>query len=521
MSLITQGGYYIWQIVNGSNTYTSENICGGTLNEGVYSECSIGNVTARQLNLKLWNVDIDPYEPIVLSYKESTSNTWVAKGTYLIDSVSTSPYSEYTEVTAFDAILKSEVVYMKEGTWTSTTASALVSEIATTMGISVESATAAYLTANNITIDQAPSIGANGTTCRQILQTIGALLGGNFTTNDANDLIFRPLFGRLSTKSSSPGYNINYYPTNYVTVGNEVVTFDKSDAEPIVGIEFQANGGESFRYPSGLTDAQWEALEGRILYCNLPFMASQDAVDRVGAIYVASTGAAYGIDYIPYTANTAYFSPDIVIGRGLLIKDTVVDLSNRTLNIDALASSDLSAETSRQAESFYPYVSPQVREARQKADENYAAISVNTESITAEVRRATTEEGNLSSEMTSVRQTAEEFSVWHTTSAQTEMDEAAQAAVDDYANTVEAYMRYSSGTLELGQTGSNFKAKLSNTRLAFTGADGQDAAWITNNQLNINEAVIQNDIQLPAKSGTGKWVQQVASNNHFQIRWIG
>ena len=512
---------YTWSFTNGENTYTSANIVSGTLNQAMFTECSIGNVTGKQLNLKLWNVDLDTTSPIVLSVSDGSSTS--SMGTYFIDKYTTSPYSDYSEVTAFDAILKTEAVYMKEGTWDdSITAEALVEDIAEKIGVGVVAVGKKYIQNLGITMDQVPNIGENGTTCRQILQTIAALAGGSFYINMSNSLDFAPLFVSLMLQNPRTGtIAVNYYDDGNFTGRDDVIGFDHGDPEYIVGIEFQANGGQSFRYPSNLTDEQWEALEGRILYNNLPFMASQAAVDRVGALYVDGQSKPTGIPYIPYTANTFYIAPNSIFGYGVKIKDTLVQITNRTINIDALAACDLSAETSRQAESYYPYISPQVREARQKAEENYAAIMVNTESITAEVRRATTEEGNLSSEMTSVRQTAEEFSVWHTTSAQTEMDDAAQAAVDDYANTVETYMRYSGGTLELGQTGSNFKAKLSNTRLAFTGADGQDAAWITNNQLNINEAVIQNDIQLPAKSGTGKWVQQVASNNHFQIRWIG
>lgn len=96
----------------------------------------------------------------------------------------------------------------------------------------------------------------------------------------------------------------------------------------------------------------------------------------------------------------------------------------------------------------------------------------------------------------------------------------AEAEVNDYENAVREYMNYngSTGVLTLGDTGSQFKAMLENTRLAFTGADGSVVAWISNNQLYINEAVINTDLQLPGSSG--KWLQQVR-NDHFQIRWVG
>lgn len=514
---------YEWRFVNGSNTYGPANIVSGSLTEGLFTEVSFGNVIAKQLNLKLWNVTIDPSSPIVLSYKAPNSSSWTAKGTYLIDTVSTSPYSEYAEVTAFDAILKAEAIYMKEGTWEATSASSLVADIASIIGVSVDFATTRYLVLNPLTIDQAPNIGENGTTCRQILSVIGALYGGNFFIDNVNNLKFAPLFATIMPHPTQlQTVVVTKYTESPTVVGNEVVNFDKSDAEMIFGIEFQANGGESFRYPSGLTDEQWEALDGRILYNNLPFMASQEAVNRVGAKYIDSQlGDFYGIPYVPYKADTVYAAPNLVLGSGMQIKDTVVEITNRTTNIDALASCDLSAETSRKAESYYPYLAPQVREARQKAAENYSAITLLPTQIMSEVYTKGETDERISTQVT---QSATEITTEFTREIGDAVGEANQYT-DQQTQVVRSYItEFDDGTnvgIELGRSDSPFKARLTNEQLSFTGKDGRDAAWINNNQLNINEAVIQTDTQFPAKSGSGKWVQQVASNNHFQIRWIG
>lgn len=511
MSLITQGGYYEWKVANGANEYTAQNIVGGTLTESLFSECSFGNVTAKQLNLKLWNVTIDPSSPIVLSYKASNSSTWVAKGTYLVDTVSTSPYSEYTEVTAFDAILKAEAIYMKEGTWEATSASSLVVDIASIIGVSVDFATARYLALNPLTIDQAPNIGENGTTCRQILSVIGALYGGNFFIDSVNNLKFAPLFATIMPHPTQQQMVVtNIYTNSPTSVGNEVVKFDKSDAEMIAGIEFQANGGESFRYPSGLTDEQWEALDGRILYNNLPFMASQEAVNRVGVKYIDSQlGDFYGIPYVPYKADTVYAAPNLVLGGGMQIKDTVVEITNRTINIDALASCDLSAETSRKAESYYPYLAPQVREARQKVAENYAAITILPTQIMSEVYTKGETDERISSQ---VSQSASELTVSFNEGLANAVGEA-NAYTQEQTEGIRTYFSFSSNGLTIGKDDSPFKANLTNTKLGFTGADGTEAAWISNNQLYINEAVINTDLKM------GRWVQQV-KDGHFQIRYI-
>lgn len=507
---------YEWRFTNGSNTYGSANIVSGSLTDGLFSEVSFGNVIAKQLNLKLWNVTIDTSSPIVLEYKESNSSTWVAKGTYLIDTVSTSPYNEYAEVTAFDAILKSEVIFMKDGDWTAALAEDLVDEIASILGVEVNAGGRKYIESLNITIDQAPNIGENGTTCRQILSTIGALCGGNFFITDSNKLMFKPLFASLVILTNNRLLLSWYSDTIPTGERNNVVNFDKSDAEYIVGIEFQANGGQSFRYPSGLTDEQWEALDGRILYNNLPFMASQEAVNRVGALYVDGQSNPAGIPYIPYTAGTLYIAPNVELGTATQIKGTVVQVTNRTIDISPLASCDLSAETSRQAESYYPYISPQVREARQKAEENYAAITVLPTQIMSEVYTKGETDQRISSQ---VSQTANALTISFDEKLDTAVGEA-NAYTQEQTEGLRTYFTFGSNGLTIGKSDSPFKTQLSNTELAFTGESGEKAAWINANQLNIQEAVIPatGDIQL--KGSSGKWVQQVR-NDHFQIRWVG
>ena len=139
-SFILQGGHYEWFFDNGDNTYGKAHILGGTITDGVYTNGSIGNTIARQLNLKLWNVSLDTSEPIVLYVDAVAADGTIstrAKGTYYIDTIATSPYSDYCEVTAFDAMLKSEVVYLKEGEWTATTDLALITQISTDIGVNI------------------------------------------------------------------------------------------------------------------------------------------------------------------------------------------------------------------------------------------------------------------------------------------------------------------------------------------------------------------------------------------------
>lgn len=85
---------------------------------------------------------------------------------------------------------------------------------------------------------------------------------------------------------------------------------------------------------------------------------------------------------------------------------------------------------------------------------------------------------------------------------------------DGTAAYVNQYMRYENGALILGEAGSQFRAELTNTDLSFTGADGTKAAWISNNDLHINRAVIEETLTV------GQWVQQEEADGSFSIIYV-
>lgn len=97
----------------------------------------------------------------------------------------------------------------------------------------------------------------------------------------------------------------------------------------------------------------------------------------------------------------------------------------------------------------------------------------------------------------------------------------AQGLVDAYGDGVRKYLEYVDGVLRLGENSSQFKALLSNTRLVFTGADGKECAWISNNQLYINESVLNGPmyIRKNAQSSTG-WRVFVDSNDMLIFRHV-
>lgn len=737
-SFILQGGHYEWHISNSGNAYGKAHILGGSLTDGLYADVTIGNTIARQLNLRLWNVELDVTQPLYLyvdSVAADGSRVTHNKGVYYIDTVSTSPYSEYSEITAFDSMLKAEVVYLKEGTWTSTTDTALVTEISTDIGVNIEADTAALFTSSSVIIDQAPSIGENGTTSRQILGVIAALRGGNFFINDAGELEL----ARIADRNTVGGYvftgfdgktyegttipdgasyygidesglsiaipkaditdddviiylkndglfysdifsNVNYDPIQYETieVGDEVATFDVSPKEVVSKIELQVNGN-TYRSPQ-LSDAAWAALAGKCLTVSMPFMGSQAFADALYSKYL-------GFEYVPFTSEKTYVDPFAKLGTQLHIKNDYVFLSNRTLNIDTLASTNASANPTQEMQSSYPYQDPVTRSIRQSIQSNYTAIEIANSSISSVVQTFNEELGVNVAELTAHDPTdiynastnpngywrynvvSSSISSWLTQSADgwvhiegvytgspfsfptitfapvampslnadaltllleikdpsytgsirfrtdttqrysqykgafsennlaagkyyiplnlnpsetdlrtlftfgiddislnkgltvdlrlslylgaysggyvpwspnsynsrvtqtadgilislaTKITEAeAQQLVDNYGRVVEQYLRFANGILELGESNSQFKALLTNTKLAFTGKDGQEVAWISNNQLFINEAIINGALSIRNNpSSTTMWRQYVDTNNIFNIKVV-
>lgn len=555
MSFIMSGSYE-WNLTNGTTTYGPSNISGGTLTDALYQSLSVGNVVARTFEFRMWGITLDPSQPVILELVKTDAQgnvTREPKGTYFIDTIEKSPYSEYTEFTAFDALLKTEVPYMKSGSWSATSAYDIVAQIASDIGVTIEEYTLAYILGNPKTIDQVPSIGDNGTTERELLSVIAVMYGGNWIVNDSNELELVQLGGRISptvnlvtidsnglfdakpygavqasetvvTVNSSGNFDtalmsavtsstvllyigtdgMNYtdtwaniqalpsgtYPT--VTIGDEVAEFDVSPTETITRVELWEKSSKSYRSPEGLTESEWEALGGIVLSAQMPLMASQNLADELFTRY-------NGFTYIPYTAESAYFDPETALGTSLEIKDDTVILSNRTLDIGVLAPSDLSADPTQELKSYYPKLSPFERGVQQDIEESFARITTTNDEIQAEVRRAKQAESDLG---TTITATAEGLRV----------------DLNDYKNEVSSYLSYENGTLTLGEQDSNFKAQLTNQELAFTGSDGQKAAWISNTQMNIEEAVIQRDEKFVATGGN--WIQQVV-NNHFQIKWVG
>lgn len=147
---------------------------------------------------------------------------------------------------------------------------------------------------------------------------------------------------------------------------------------------------------------------------------------------------------------------------------------------------------------------------------NRSNITQTATDLTSEISRSMQQDTQITTNYSSLQQTVNGLTVTVGTKVtQSQVD----SSINSYKQSVENYMRYdSSGTLELGNNSSQFKARLSNTRLAFTGANGQEVAWISNNQLYIKEAVVQDSFSIAPFT---ERIATISGVKHLQIVYVG
>ena len=287
INLRSAGASVEWKIVNGANTYTTANLISGKISAGYMENVSIGNCISAELDLELWGVTVDSSNPLVVQFRADGGTTWYTKGTFYIDTLEKNPYNENTTVKAFDAMLKTEVGYMASGVWANPTDKNVVFNIIQDIGVGIDTATYDALNNNPITLTNAPHIGENGTTDREMLSYIAMLRGGNWVITSTNVL-------KLIYPSTTP--------TNTAQVDKAVVNFAASETLTVSKVKVNVDSETYYLAPSNITEDAWKALAGYCIEIDLPFYGTQTVADN---LYTQYDGKAF----IPYTAEGAYVDP--------------------------------------------------------------------------------------------------------------------------------------------------------------------------------------------------------------------
>lgn len=404
---ISAYGNYEWRIVNGSNTYGIDHLIDGTITSTLFETLSVGNTIASQLDLTMWDVTFDPSYPIVVQFRaisDTAQSAWYTKGTFYIDTIETSPYSENTKVTAFDAMLKSEVLYMPSGRWTATTDEIVLNRILADMGVTLASATRTLISGSPKTLTPSPNIGIDGTTDREMLAAIGSMRGGNWRINASNQL-------ELVIASASPA--------NTANIGDAVGEMDASPVETVTKAKVTVSNQEVYLAPplpllttqalqeilthnnapiqviASLYESYWNQLSGVSIDATAPIYGDQSLVNTLLTQFS-------GKSYYPYTATNAYVDPKYETGDGIIIKDVTSIIASQTINIDPLAASELEFKGKATIDSLYPYVSKRVRNTNYKISENAKGIAQNASDIAqnaADIANLESEIGLIPSEI--------------------------------------------------------------------------------------------------------------------------
>ena len=183
---------------------------------------SIGGALCSTLNLRLLTpnytipllAEIDVY---VRATDGTNTSDWIPQGVYFVDTRKANESSGAIgtmDITAFDAMAKTDADYPDTNHNWPYLDKSVVAEIATTIGVTVDSRTNSFLTAGyywDLPI---------GYTMRETLEQIAAAYGGNFVITAENKLLFVPLYG-LDSDSWVTGNYLAEENGNALTFGNE------------------------------------------------------------------------------------------------------------------------------------------------------------------------------------------------------------------------------------------------------------------------------------------------------------
>ena len=133
---------------------------------------------------------------------------------------------------------------------------------------------------------------------------------------------------------------------------------------------------------------------GRVLQVQNPWGNQTQANDLLATLTNA------GIQYQPYKASKALLNPAAELGDAVTINGIYGGIYKIARDHNALMDADIEAPEDEELDHEYPYEPEADRVFKREIAENKAQILINSNSITAEVTRATAAEGSLSSRIT-------------------------------------------------------------------------------------------------------------------------
>ena len=509
------------------------------------SPLSVGNCISATLSISvLTEDDIPPSSVIVIMgrVKRGTEvSEWMEFGTFYINQRN-ADYDGLITFSCYDAMLKASQRYVttasgSEG-WPKSMSSA-VAEIAGRIGVELDSRTVI-----NTGEDYVVSLSTEYTML-QVLGYIGACHGGNWVITPENKLRLVPL-------SSTP----TVQSTGLVNIPAVLGQISTGDAVTVTGVSMDGKNDTSYIAGSST---------GAVIKLGQNPYATTAICDNL-------ITTLEGLVYSPYSATNTIYDPAAELGDPIKIGSEifgVLAVENSTFDVGVRA--DISAPNNEELSSEYPYL-PETDQIKQTVanlksalstaetnieqnaeeielratktevtetlggyytkEEADSALSVSAEEIKAEVSGKYTENEEFEKAKSSISQLSDVISALVSVegadgtrqSLMTQTENGWTFDITKILNSVNELSEmigYVAITIyddepciELGKKGSDFKVRITNTKIQFLDGDIAPAS-ISNQQLNIGKATVEDVLQF------GDFAFKKRDNGNMGLMWVG
>lgn len=459
-----------------------------TITGDIFAEdhLSIGGCVARELKFtfdyKTYNKTIPRMAKLTVKLKctAGRNNGTVTVGTFYVDSRSYDEQTGLATITAYDSMLRSEQLFIKEGDILDDypmLMSTAVAKIATAMGISQDSRNSF----NSSYTIQLPS----GYTMREVLASIAAAHGGNFVITPDNKLRLIKV-GYFATGSNIDlGVNVYSIKTGRAVPKCNKVTMDVTDESYLESVDSELPAG---------SELSCECVWGLQEICN-------DVLTEVQKLTT----------YRPFEATGAVITPLAELGDSVTINGTRYILAHQELTLSSAWISTISSPGENEIDHEYHYESSSSRDTRRRLANTALQLSITMEGIDSKVNDL---DGNFSEFVqrvdglsTTVDTTVEKLdnvvdsdlpeitrqisTLEQTSSAlQLEFDKIVDDGVDRV--TTKTGYRFDEDGLTISKTGSGLKNKIDNTGMFVRDQNDNDILIADQHGVNAVDITVKN-----------------------------
>lgn len=345
-------------IISGT-TYTAQNIQGTPIITKPYMDkLCIGRCCSGTLKIQIRPINgtAIPKAAEVVAYCRLTSSDkqtvtdWMEQGHYYISS--RKQQGELLSLVCRDAMMKAGTEYLSRTAFTEwpTSMTDVVTEIATLMGIAVDSRTEIYSGSDYVVSYP------NDLLMSEVLSMIAAAHGGNFVITEQNKLRLIPV-AAVSTLDA-----------NKCVLYSNFKSYDAvSSLQQIRRVTLEDDAGN--QYSAG--DDTGVEITAK---CNY---ATQAIADKLCNSDSANRGVLYGLEYIPYTLKGAYVDPCVELGDtvSLSVRDFSAHrmIGSMTIRCNISYNADISCQAEADDEDEYPYIDARSLQASRyiRTDQKY------------------------------------------------------------------------------------------------------------------------------------------------------